>query len=170
MRSFTLQALQESIFFASAEISLCSCLVILMSHLYCSLLKMCVYVYLYTPSFRDLSLPVFRKNGTPLLLSKFSQLNVRTFFYSSCCVWNGCKIILHVHVNAIFPRLIIMDHSNLDFQQNMQMFGIHFLLLLGQQYYKVDWWFPSDVLIIIIIKLYCQIQRALHDKLECSLA
>ena len=30
-----------------------------------------------------------------------------------------------------------------------------------------DWCIP---LIIIIIKLYCHIQRALHNELECSLA
>ena len=33
-------------------------------------------------------------------------------------------------------------------------------------YHKMNNWFD----IIIIIKLYCHIQRALHDELECSLA
>ena len=30
--------------------------------------------------------------------------------------------------------------------------------------------FPVCIIIILIIKLFCHIQRALHDELECSLA
>ena len=56
------------------------------------------------------------------------------------------------HLLCIF-KIIFIDHPNVASMYIREVFGTH-----------------SRSIIIIIIKLSCHIQRALHDELECSLA